>query len=73
VRGDRGRRGRRPDTWRGTTTVVDEVCRRQTLDRGFNAALLGSVTLGRVFRAERSANDLALRRPPARAHREGTV
>ena len=62
-----------PDAWRGVCTVVREVCSRQTQDRGFNAALLGSTQMGGVFAPERAANVRALARLIERAHREEAV
>lgn len=57
-----------PDPWRGITTVVDELCTRQALDRGFNAVLLGSAQTTTVFAAERAANARALAELTRRAH-----
>ena len=62
-----------PDAWRGISTVVEEVCTRQALDRGFNAALLGSAATGKVFAAERAQNIRVLTRLVDRARREGAV
>ena len=62
-----------PDAWRGVCTVVWEVCSRQTQDRGFNAALLGSTQMGGVFAPERAENARALARLIERAHREEAV
>ncbi|WP_352244858.1 helix-turn-helix domain-containing protein [Actinoplanes sp. NBRC 103695] len=62
-----------PDAWRGITAVVEEVCTRQALDRGFNAALLGSASLKKVFAVERAQNVRALTRLVDRARREGAV
>lgn len=62
-----------PDAWRGISTVVEEVCTRQALDRSFNAALLGSAATGKVFAAERAQNIRVLTRLVDRARREGAV
>jgi AcrR family transcriptional regulator len=62
-----------PDAWRGIVTVVEEICIRQTQDRGFNAALLGSTTMGKIFAPERAENARALAGLIGRARREGAV
>ncbi len=62
-----------PDPWRGLTTVVQEICGRQALDRGFNAALLGSESTRTLFAEERAANARALALLLERAHRAQVV
>jgi AcrR family transcriptional regulator len=62
-----------PDAWQGISAVVEEVCTRQALDRGFNAALLGSASLTKVFAVERAHNVRVLTRLVDRARREGAV
>lgn len=62
-----------PDTWRGITTVVDEICSRQALDRGFSAALLGSATTREIFASERAQNRRVVADLVDRARREGVV
>jgi len=49
-----------PDPWRGLTRVVDEVCRRQAFDHGFNAAVLGSAATAVLFAEERAQNQAVL-------------
>jgi AcrR family transcriptional regulator len=62
-----------PDVWRGITTVINEVCSRQALNRGFTAALLGAARTGGLFAAERAQNVRAVTRLVERARREGVV
>ena len=62
-----------PNAWRGICTVVWEVCRRQTQDRGFNAALLDSAQMRGVFAPQRAENARALAQLLQRAHREKAV
>lgn len=62
-----------PDAWRGVDAVVDEVCTRQALDRGFTAALLGTGSTKRLFAAERAQNLRAVARLVDRARSEGVV
>ena len=62
-----------PDAWRGIRTVIDEVCTRQALNRGFTAALLGAATTGGLFTTERAQNVRAVTRLVERARREGIV
>lgn len=62
-----------PDPWRGLTTVVQEICGRQALDRGFNAALLGSESTRTIFANERAANARALAVLLEKAHRARVV
>lgn len=60
-----------PDPWRGLTTVLDELCVQQSLDRGFVAALLDRSE--RVFARERAANADALAGLWARARAAGAL
>jgi AcrR family transcriptional regulator len=62
-----------PDPWRGLTTVLDEICVRQALDRGFNAVLMGSAETRSVFAAERATNARALADLVRRAHEAGVL
>lgn len=68
-----GRAAADPDAWRGIVTVVGEVCNRQIQDRGFNAALLGSTTVEKVFARERAQSLEAMARLIGRARSEGVV
>jgi len=61
------------DVWRGINTVVEEICIRQVLDRGFSGVLLGSVASGKIFAAERAENLRSLTRLVDRARRESLV
>lgn len=60
-----------PDVWQGISAVVEEVCTRQALDRGFNAVLLGP--MGKIFATERAQNIRALTVLVDRARREGAL
>lgn len=62
-----------PDPWRGITTIVHEICGRQALDRGFNAAMLGSESTWTIFARERADNARGLALLLERAQRERVV
>ena len=62
-----------PDPWNALVGVVEQICTRQALDRGFNEALLGSAATSGLFAAERRSNLRALAELVERARAVGAL